>query len=720
MEISPNTIKAQMMRLKPLLSASSVETQRRGQNMIGDIMKFKYRKSVIVKNHNFDNFSASWVLPKKELRSGVILYLHGGGFTSGDLKYATGVASTLSVLCKVRVFAPAYRLAPEHPFPAALDDAVESYKYLIKKGYSPSKITLCGESAGGALCYSLCIKLKELKIELPGGIIAFSPWVNLENTGASYAENAEADPTMSKEMLDFYSKNYTDDFKNPLVSPIYGDLSSLPPSIIFAADNEILKSDSEVLDSLLKKSGCASKLYTKSDRWHAYVLFALSKDTDDFTIINQFLNKVMSDENRLRWMRLDNAAKIYPAARSNTWSNVFRLSVSLKEEIDVEVLKSALDITVRRFPSICARLRRGVFWYYLEQTPLAPEIKDEASFPLTRMSKKEAGSCALRVIVYKNRIATEFFHALTDGTGGMIFLKTLCAEYLSQKYGIVIPAENGVLGRLDEPSESELEDSFQKYAGNIQASRKEQNSFHIKGTPEPDGYINLVCLKLSSSQALEAAHKYGVSLTVFLCSALMRAIQKLEADKHPNIKKRKPVKVLVPVNLRNIFPSKSVRNFALYTTPEIEPRHGEYTFEEICKIVSSWLASDVTAKKMAAKIASNIYAERNLVVRLMPLFIKNFVMKAVYNAVGEKKSCLTLSNLGNVKLPDVMKPYIERFDFILGVQATISNNCGVVSFGDTLCINFIRDITESDLELQFYKELRDLGLDVSVESNQKL
>ena len=130
----------------------------------------------------------------------------------------------------------------------------------------------------------------------------------------------------------------------------------------------------------------------------------------------------------LRWVRLDNAAKIYPAARSKNWSNVFRQSVTLREEVDADVLKSALHVMVKRFPSIAARLRKGAFWYYLQQVDTAPELKEEYSYPLTYMSKEEMRRCAFRVIVYHNRIAVEFFHSLTDGTGALIFLKNLVAE----------------------------------------------------------------------------------------------------------------------------------------------------------------------------------------------------------------------------------------------------------------------------------------------------
>ena len=149
----------------------------------------------------------------------------------------------------------------------------------------------------------------------------------------------------------------------------------------------------------------------------------------------------MEKEKQLAWMRLDNAAKIYPAARRRSWNCLFRMSASLNENIDTFVMQKALDITVKRFPSIAVRLRRGVFWYYLEEIVKAPSIKSEAAYPMARMSFKDVRKCAFRVVCHKNRLAVEFYHALTDGSGAMIFLKTLLSVYLTQKYGVSIPPE---------------------------------------------------------------------------------------------------------------------------------------------------------------------------------------------------------------------------------------------------------------------------------------
>ncbi|MBQ3085589.1 MAG: alpha/beta hydrolase fold domain-containing protein [Clostridia bacterium] len=718
MPLSAKSVRKQLMILKPLLSGLSLKTYRKGQDKLGELMESRYRSQVLRKEHAFEQFEGAWFLPKDQRREGVILYLHGGGYTFGGLHYAAGFGSTLAVQAGAKVFAPAYRLAPEHPFPAAVEDALCAYRYLLEKGYAPAHITLCGESAGGGLCYALCLKLKELALPQPCGILALSPWSDLTASGPSYEENRAADPTMTAALLDFCAAQYTADRKDPLVSPIFGDLSALPPSLILVGGDEIMRSDSELLHERLLECGSKSRLVVTPERWHAYLLYGLAEDRKDFSMINRFLNHVMVRENKLRWMRLDNAAKIYPAARRQNWSNVFRLSATLKEEVDPAVLQSALDCTARRFPSIAVRLRRGFFWYYLQQLAEVPPVREESSYPLTRMSKEETRKCAFRVLYYKRRIAVEIFHSLTDGTGALIFLKSLVAEYLQQKHGVHIPAENGVLGRLEEPSEAELEDSFQKYSGPMAASRRENNAWRVLGTPEADGFLHLTCFELSVRELLDQAHAHGVSLTVFLCAVMMQALQTMQREKVPNRRRRKAIKVLLPVNLRNLYESRSMRNFALYTTPEILPRLGEYSFEEICKVIRCCMETEITPKQMSMKIAANVNSERLMAVRVMPLFVKNIVMKAVFDTVGERKSCLTLSNLGVARLPKEMEPFVERMDFILGVQATAPYNCGVISCGDTVYINFIRNIRESELEYHFFRALQAFGLSVRVQSNE--
>ena len=341
----------------------------------------------------------------------------------------------------------------------------------------------------------------------------------------------------------------------------------------------------------------------------------------------------------------------------------------------------------------------------------------EASYPLTRMSFSETRQCALRVIVYKNRVAVEYFHSLTDGTGGLIFLKNLVAEYLQQKYGIAIAPEGDILDRQENPKEEELEDSFPRYAGPVAAGRKENPAWRLSGTREQNDFLHLICLQLSAAQVREKAKTYGVSVTAFLTAAMMAALQQLQQAKIPNRLRRQRIRVQIPVNLRRLFPSKTLRNFSYFTTPELDPRLGDYTFRELCALVQHHMGLEVTAKVMSTKIAANVENEKQLIIRMLPLFIKNAVMKAIYRTVGEKYSCLSISNLGAVTLPAQMAAYVQRLDFILGPQSQAPHNCGVITWGDDLYINLIRNTREPELEACFCQVLKELELDITVQSN---
>ena len=418
------------------------------------------------------------------------------------------------------------------------------------------------------------------------------------------------------------------------------------------------------------------------------------------------------------WLKLDNAGKIYPAARRRNWSSMFRLSATLSEPVEPEVLQAALDITLKRFPSIAVRLRRGMFWYYLEEISKAPEVMLDCGYPCVRMSPFDIRQCAFRVLYYENRIAVEIFHALTDGSGGLVFLKSLVAEYLSQKYAVDIPNTHGILDRSETPRAEELEDSFFKHEGDISVSRRETMAYKIPGVKEKDGFLNLITGTFSVGSLLKLAKSYDVTLTVFLTSVMIFSIVELQNEYEPNRKKHKPVKVMVPVNLRNYFKSSTLRNFSTYITPGIDPRTGTFTFEDIIKSVHHQIGAQLTKNNLNTKFTTNVKSEKMLVVKIMPLFIKNLVMRIVYNIVGEKISSITISNLGNVELPDEMRGHVSRMDLILGVQALTPCNCSVLSYGDKLYISFIRNIRESALERKFFTYLRSLNIHALIESNQ--
>lgn len=734
-------LRSQLQLLKPFISGCSLQSARKWQDKVGELMTSIHKDYVDSEEIKIGNINCAMQIPHDEVSSGVILYLHGGGYVAGNLSYAKGFASVLASKCGIRVLAVEYRLAPEHPAPAAIHDCLEAYGYLLSNGYDPSQIIICGESAGGGLCYSLCHKLRDKGRTMPAGIIAISPWTDLTLSGDSYGINEKNDPSMTKSRLKYFADCYAygcvrDGKKikpktNPdeesdieikrdiKLSPLFADQSKIPPSLIFVGSDEILLDDSVRMHGSLLEAGVESQLVVKQDMWHGYVLYCLKENEDDFDKISKFIRHRIPTQKKLRWMGLDNAAKIFPAARRRHWSNVFRLSATFTEEIDRDLMQTALDVTVRRFPSMAVRVKAGMFWYYLEQIPKAPDILDEKPYPLARMPFDDIRKCAFRVLIYGKRIAVEFFHALTDGNGGLVFIKTLASEYIYQKYGVKVPVGDGILDRLEEPDEAELEDSFLKYAGNHAAPRSDSDAFRIMGKREEDGFKTNTTFILDAASVSKAAKSKGLTVTAYLTSAFIVATSRIQEQRVRRESKYKPIKILIPVNLRKLFPSKTLRNFVMFASPGIDPKLGKFEFDEICEIVKNQMKLQITSKNMAAIIAANVNDEKNAFLKVVPLFLKNIVMKLIFNAVGEKKTCYTLSNLGVVNPPEEFQRYVERLDFVIGNQASAPYNVGALAYKGKIYLNVIRNISEPVLEAEFSKIFRELDIAHVVESNTR-
>ncbi len=420
-----------------------------------------------------------------------------------------------------------------------------------------------------------------------------------------------------------------------------------------------------------------------------------------------------------RWMRLDNAAKIYPAASSRRWHALFRLSATLTEPVDPHVLLQAQRRMVRRFPSFYVRLRRGMFWYYLEGVDECAAVEPDGESPCMPLQRREKRGLRLRVRYRGNRIAVEFFHAITDGTGGLCFLKTLVAEYLSLRYGVAIPRGDGVLDCDEPPHGAELDDSFLANAGDIAIDRTEANAYHLSGDLEPDGFIHLTTACVPLAAVTARAKAFGVSLTAYLTALLIDAACQLQQEDGTARRRRRPVKICVPVNLRRFFPSETLRNFSSYVNPGVETRLGTYTLEEIVQAVHHYMGTEATAKRLGAKFTANVSSERNAALRLAPLFLKNVAMKCAFLMVGDRKTTTILSNLGLVTLPDAMAAHVSRMEFVLGPLSRNPVACAALSYGDTLCLNLTSTLREPALERAFLTRLVRQGVPVRVESNQR-
>ena len=417
-----------------------------------------------------------------------------------------------------------------------------------------------------------------------------------------------------------------------------------------------------------------------------------------------------------QWMRLDNAALIFPAIRRRRWANAFRVSATLTEAVDPALLQQAVADLMPRFPSMYVRLRTGVFWYYLEELTEPPRVREDYAYPLTLMQARELRSCCLRVMYFHERIAVEFFHSLTDGNGGLVYLKTLTARYLSLRYGVEIPPEEGVLDWREAPRPQELEDSFLRYSNGVTLNDHEPNALRLKGSYEPN-FLYLTTGVLPTQALLEAAHAYGATVTIFLAAVMEETILRWQAERCPRRRSRRPVKVTIPINLRRLYGSETLRNFVLTLNPGVDPRMGDYSLSELCRRMAALMTAEGTPQQMAGRIAANVNPQQIALIRAVPLPIKNVVMRVIYSMRGESKGCINLSNLGAVRLPAAMEPYVRRVEFIIGTQRSYPNNCSVASCGGKTYVNMIRNIRESELERRFFSRLVELGVPVTIESN---
>ena len=419
-----------------------------------------------------------------------------------------------------------------------------------------------------------------------------------------------------------------------------------------------------------------------------------------------------------QWYRLDNAALIFPAVMRKNWNNVFRISVTFRDTVDPALLSRAAEDLLLRFPTMFVRLRTGFFWYYLETITEAPKAEEDYAWPLTPMTRRNLKKCCIRILYFQNRIAVEFFHSVTDGNGGMIFLQNLAARYLTLKEGIRIPAEGKILDPTEAPKEEETRDCFQLCGAKVPVSRAEENAYRLRGNPEEDSFRHIVTGILPTAALLEKAHAEGTTVTGYLAAVMAEAVlARRKEDQMPG--RRRHIKITIPVNLRKTFGLETLRNFSLAVNIGFDPMLGEYTHEQICRLMHHQLAAETIPQRMAGRVAANVNLQRSMLLRLIPLPLKTLAMRLVYSLSGEGKGCLNISNMGKVTLPEVMAPYVERFEFIIGVQYSYPNNCSVVSWKGKTYISMIRGIRDSELERLFFSRLVEEGIPVEIESNRR-
>ena len=415
---------------------------------------------------------------------------------------------------------------------------------------------------------------------------------------------------------------------------------------------------------------------------------------------------------QVRWDKLDNTAHLFPSIAGESMTNVYRISVTLKEEVQVEFLQQALDMILPKFDGFNLRMRTGVFWYYFEENgKKAPKVTEEAMFPCRFIRQNKNRNYLFRVTYYKSRINLEVFHVLTDGMGGINFLRELTYQYLR-----LVHPEIGKGDRMElhEETTVDREDSYLKhYKRPAKKSYKTEKALVIRGEMFPREYFGIMHGYLHLPDVKRVAKQYGVTVNQYLIGVFAWSVYKGYMHSIPH---RRPLAVCVPVNLRPYYGSATTKNFFAVVSAMFRAEREDYTFEEVLAQVAESLKSQITKEHLEEIMAYNVSNEKNKALRATPLFIKNIAMKIIYQMSAKANSgCVT--NLGLVKLASPYDAYVESLYATLSMSKNQNLKAAVVSYKDTLVFTFSSAVREVDVQKVFFRKLAEDGIDVSVETN---
>lgn len=420
----------------------------------------------------------------------------------------------------------------------------------------------------------------------------------------------------------------------------------------------------------------------------------------------------MTRRKPIEWLKLDNAAKIFPPNTNEKDTKVFRFVCELKEQIDKDTLQKALDKALPFFPVYQSVLRRGLFWYYFDSTEAKPEVVEEYKLPCSMLYHPGRKNLLFEVSYYNRRINLEMYHALTDGTGALGFLKTIVYYYLILKH------EEDFVNKLPHPDidasfSQKMDDSFLKhYSGDKKLDRiKITRAYHITGRRSLDNRMKIVEGILSVKEVLELAHRYDTTMTVFLTALYIKAIHM----DMPARSMKNPVVLTVPVNLRTYFPSVTARNF--FTTISIRYHFAKNSdkLEDIIAAVKEAFAKELTQEKLRTHINRLSALEHNAFMRVIPLVLKDYILRFA-NHLSDRGITATLSNIGKISISKELVPYIELFDCFTSARRPQIAMC---SFGDELVISFTSPFIGTDIQMNFFRMLTSEGIVVTIASNDK-
>lgn len=401
---------------------------------------------------------------------------------------------------------------------------------------------------------------------------------------------------------------------------------------------------------------------------------------------------------------VDNSAILYLALLRKHHTNIFRFTITLTEPIHPDLLQEAVNRVHHRFPTIFAVFQPGFFQYSQVPAENPPQVAEDPGL-LINLTKEEMAKCAYRVYYRENQIIIEGFHALTDGYGMVASFSTLTAEYLRLRYGIAVPTGYPVFDVTEEPKEEETEDSYLRYAQEKPLHLPSRYSYQLPGYDPKCGPVIRETLVYPVEELLSGARKYGVSITALLSAVMADSIMELQHSRKE--KKMRPVRIMVPIDLRKLFPSKTLRNFILYALPTMEVSEYGTQIKDLAQRFARQIKDHLSKEKLGGIIAYNVKTQNMPIFRMLPSQVKYGLMRLAYTYFGESNSSLTMTNLGNISLPEAMIPYVESVILTMMPRMRSPYNCGMYSYNGNFYINLCRFPKESQLEEIFTRKLRE-------------
>lgn len=414
----------------------------------------------------------------------------------------------------------------------------------------------------------------------------------------------------------------------------------------------------------------------------------------------------MFEQKRAYWRSLDNAAKLFSAASSPKDTRVFRFYCELKEEVKEEILQEALNQTIQKYSVFLSVMRKGLFWHYLEKSELRPVVREEYKEPCSSLYVRDKKTLLFEVTYYKKRINFEVFHALTDGTGATEFLRELVKNYLyliHEEDLEPVELSNQYLTVKDQE-----DDSFSRYYDPDFPRKKKKKIRAVQIKKGGKGYEELQINEASMSvkELLGIAREKKVSMSVLLTAAFICAIH----EEMSRMQEKKPVILMVPVNLRKIFPSDSMLNFFGYIEPGYQFGGGKDSFEDVLEAVKLYFQENLSKEHMAGRMNELIAIEKHKILKWAPLELKNRCIRAGAK-MAEQEVTAVLSNMSVVKMPEDYAQYIEKFGVYTSTNRTELCIC---SFQDTLSLGFTSRYDSTNIQRNFYRILKELGVSVKV------